>query len=179
MGCFKPSKRSVALFLEQVLDQACSAGWVVKRQQRATAALTPVNQALANQRPTEPVLSIDESPTKQARLKSWLWTFVTRAAMLRRMRPIRREIDRLLVCGVFRGHPKLVGRCEPLDDERDWLGTFLEVEGVEPTNHVRERALRPPRDLAKTVRRHQKRPRQPLRGNDPDCRRDLPPTIPH
>ncbi len=33
--------------------------------------------------------------------------------------------------------------CEPLYDHRDWLWTFLDVEGVEPTNNVSERALRP------------------------------------
>jgi hypothetical protein len=33
--------------------------------------------------------------------------------------------------------------CEPLYDHRDWLWTFLEVEGVEPTNNASERALRP------------------------------------
>ena len=235
MGCFKQSKRRVALFLEQVLNQPCSAGWVVKLQDRATAALTPAYEELAGQLPAEPVLGIDESPTRQARLKSWLWTFVagsytvfalrttraatvlqdlltdafpgvvncdrakmywnvgrpqwcwahlkrdfqalidhpdhqvkrlgrdlmrptrelfrqwsrcrdgtiTRAGMLRRMRPIRQEIDGLLLRGVFSGNPKLVGMCAPLYDHRDWLWTFLEVEGVEPTNNASERALRP------------------------------------
>jgi transposase len=235
MGCFKQSKRRVALFLEQVLNQPCSPGWVVKLQNQATAALTPAYGELAAQLPTEPVLGIDESPTKQARLKSWLWTFVassytvfalrttraatvlqelltetfdgvvncdrakmywkigrpqwcwahlkrdfqalidhpdhqvkrlgrdlmrparelfrhwsrcrdgtiTRVGMLRLMRPIREEIDSLLLRGVFSGNPKLIGMCEPLYDHRDWLWTFLEVEGVEPTNNVSERALRP------------------------------------
>jgi transposase len=235
MGCFKQSKRRVALFLEQVLNQPCSPGWVVKLQNQATAALTPAYEELAAHLPAEPVLGIDESPTKEARLKSWLWTFVaasytlfalrttraatvleelltdsfsgvvncdrakmywnkgrlqwcwahlkrdfqalvdspdhqvqrlgrdlmrptkelfrhwarcrdgtiTRAGMLRLMRPIRREIDGLLLRGVFSGNPKLVGMCEPLYDHRDWLWTFLEVEGVEPTNNVSERALRP------------------------------------
>jgi transposase len=235
MGCFKQSKRRVALFLEQVLNQPCSAGWVVKLQHQATAALTPAYEELAKQLPTEAVLGIDESPTKQARLKSWLWTFVastytvfalrttraatvlhdllgdafdgvvncdrakmywkvgrpqwcwahlkrdfqalvdhpdhqvkrlgrdllrptrelfrhwarcrdgtiTRAGMLRRMRPIRQEIDGLLLRGVFSGNPKLVGMCQPLYDHRDGLWTFLDVEEVEPTNNVSERALRP------------------------------------
>ena len=235
MGCFKQSKRRVALFLEQVLNQPCSPGWVVKLQNQATAALTPAYEELAAQLPTEPVLGIDESPTKEARLKSWLWTFVagsytvfalrttraatvlqelltdafdgvvncdrakmywnkgrlqwcwahlkrdfqalidhpdhqvkrlgrdlmrptrelfrhwarcrdgtiTRVGMLRLMRPIREEIDGLLLRGVFSGNPKLVGMCNPLYDHRDWLWTFLDVEGVEPTNNVSERALRP------------------------------------
>jgi hypothetical protein len=43
---------------------------------------------------------------------------------------IRRGIDRLLLRGVFSGHPRLVGMCRQLDDHRDWLWTFLEVEGA-------------------------------------------------
>ena len=235
MGCFKQSKRRVALFLEQVLNQPCSPGWVVKLQDQATAALTPAYEELARQLPTEDVLGIDESPTKQARLKSWVWTFVastytvfalrtTRAATVlqelltdtfdgvvncdrakmywnvgrpqwcwahlkrdfqalidhpdhqvkrlgrdlmrptkelfrhwsrcrdgtitrrgfeRLMQPIRKEINSLLLRGVFSGHAKLIGMCEPLYDHRDWLWTFLEIEGVEPTNNASERALRP------------------------------------
>jgi transposase len=235
MGCFKQSKRRVALFLEQVLNQPCSPGWVVKLQNQATEALTPAYEELAAQLPTEKVLGIDESPTKQARQKSWLWTFVaasytffalrttraatvledlltetyqgvvncdrakmywnkgrlqwcwahlkrdfqalidhphpqvkrlgwdlmrptkelfrhwarcrdgtlSRAEMLRLMKPIREQIDHLLLRGVFSGNKKLIGMCEPLYDHRDWLWTFLDVEGVEPTNNVSERALRP------------------------------------
>jgi transposase len=235
MGCFKQSKRRVALFLEQVLQQPCSPGWVVKLQNQATAALTPAYEELAAQLPTEPVLGIDESPTKQAQVKSWLWTFVagrytlfalrtTRAATIlqelltdgfdgvvncdrakmywnvgrpqwcwahlkrdfqalidhpdhqvkrlghdlmrptkklfrhwsrcrdgtitrvgfeRLMKPIREEIDGLLLRGAFSRNPKLVGMCRPLYDHRDWLWTFLDVEGIEPTNNVSERALRP------------------------------------
>jgi transposase len=235
MGCFKQSKRRVALFLEQVLNQPCSASWVVKLQNQVTAALTPPYAELAAQLPTEPVLGIDESPTKEARIKSWLWTFVagsytlfalrttraatvlqelltdafsgvvncdrakmywnvgrpqwcwahlkrdfqalidhpdrqvkrlghdlmrptkklfrhwsrcrdgtiTRAGMLRLMHPIRQEIDGLLLRGAFSGNPKLVGMCQPLYDYRDWLWTFLDVQGVEPTNNASERALRP------------------------------------
>ena len=235
MGCFKQSKRRVALFLEQVLNQPCSPGWVVKLQDQATTALKPAYEELAAQLPTEPVLGIDESPTKQAQTKSWLWAFVaasytlfalrtTRSAtvldellteafdgvvncdrakmywsigrpqwcwahlmrdfqalidhpdqqvkrlgqdlmrptkqlfrhwarcrdgtithveMLGLMGPIRDEINRLLLRGVFSGNSKLKGMCEPLYNHREKLWTFLDVEGVEPTNNVSERALRP------------------------------------
>jgi transposase len=235
MGCFKQSKRRVALFLEQVLNQPCSPGWVVKLQNQGTAALTPPYEELTEQLPTEPVLGIDESPTKEASHKSWLWTFVastytvfalrttraatvlrelltdgfdgvvncdrakmywnvgrpqwcwahlkrdfqalidhpnhqvkrlghdlmrptkelfrhwarcrdgtiTRAEFLRLMQPIRQEIDSLLLRGVFSGNSKLVGMCKPLHKQRDWLWTFLDAEGVEPTNNASERALRP------------------------------------
>jgi transposase len=76
MGCFRQSKRRVALFLDAVLNQPCSPGWVVKLQQQATAALTPAYEELARQLPTEDVLAIDESPTKEGQAKAWLWTFV-------------------------------------------------------------------------------------------------------
>lgn len=235
MGCFKQSKRRVALFLEQVLNQPCSPGWVVKLQNQATAALTPAYEQLAAQLPSEPVLGIDESPTKEGPVKAWLWTFVassytvfalrttraatilhdlltetyagvvncdrakmywkigrpqwcwahlkrdfqalidhsdpqvkrlgrdlmrptkelfrhwarcrdgtiTRTGMLRLMRPIRQEIDSLLLRGAYSGNSKLIGMCNPLYDHRDWLWTFLDVQGVEPTNNASERALRP------------------------------------
>lgn len=235
MGCFKQSKRRVAMFLEQVLDQPCSPGWVVKLQDQATAALTPAYEELAAQLPSEAVLGIDESPTKEARKKSWLWTFVagaytvfafrntrgrvvleelltdtykgvvncdrakmywsvgrpqwcwahlkrdfqalidhrdhqvkrlgrdlmdptrlmfryltryrdgtiSRAEMLVLMTPIREKINALLLRGEFSRNRKLVGMCTQLYAHRDWLWTFLDVEGVEPTNNASERALRP------------------------------------
>jgi len=235
MGCFKQSKRRVALFLEQVLNQPCSPGWVVKLQDQATAALTPAYEQLARRLPDEAVLGIDESPTKEAQGKAWLWTFVagaytvfalratraatvlrellteaydgvvncdrakmywkvgrpqwcwahlkrdfqalidhpdtrvkrlghdlmrptkrlfrhwarcrdgtlSRAATLALLQPIRQEIDSLLLRGACSGQAKLVGMCKPLYAHRAWLWTFLEVEGVEPTNNASERALRP------------------------------------
>lgn len=234
MGCFRQSKSRVALFLEQVLDQPCSTGWVVKLQNQATAALRPVYEELAEQLPQEPILGIDETPTKEGTHKSWLWTFVarrstlfsvrptregtaladhlgssfegvvncdrakmywslaklqwcwahlkrdfqalidtgdhqakrlgrelmpcvrelfrlwaryrdgtlTRVGWLRLMRPIRRRVDALLLRGAFSGNPRLMGMCDELTKHDAWLWTFLEVEGVEPTNNASERALR-------------------------------------
>lgn len=76
MGCFRQSKRRVALFLEQVLNQPCSPGWVVKLQNQATAALRPCYEERAAQLPDQERLSIDETPTKQGPDKAWLWTAV-------------------------------------------------------------------------------------------------------
>jgi transposase len=235
MGCFRQSKRRVALFLEQMLNQPCSVGWVVKLQNQSTTALRPSYERLAAQLPREPVLGIDETPTKQGEEKAWLWTAVaqtftvftlrttrsasvlaellgenyggvvncdrakmyysqsrlqwcwahlkrdfqaliddpdrqvkrlghdlmrptkelfrlwsrcrngtiTRRGWKRLMQPTRKEIDGLLLRGEFSGNAKLRGICKPLCDHRDWLWTFLEVEGVEPTNNASERALRP------------------------------------
>jgi transposase len=234
MGCFRQSKRRVALFLQSVLNQPCSPGWVVKLQQQATAALTPAYEELAQQLPTEDVLAIDESPTKECKAKAWLWTFVattytvfalrttraatvlqelltdvfdgvihcdrakmywqkgrlqwcwahlkrdfqalidhpdgqvkrlghdlmrctrelfrnwsrcrdgtiTRVGMQRVMHPIRQQVEGFLLRGMFSGNPEIVGMCRELYTHREWLWTFLEIEGVEPTNNASERALR-------------------------------------
>jgi len=236
MGCFRQSKSRVALFLEQVLGQPCSTGWVVKLQNQATEALRGAYDQLVEQLPVQPVLGIDETPTKEATSKSWLWTCVaaaftvftvrstragtvlaellgtsfggvvncdrakmywslprlqwcwahlkrdfqalidsedgqakrlghdlmrstrelfrhwarcrdgtiTRTGFVRLMQPIRREVDALLLRGAFSGNARFVGMCEELYHHRQWLWTFLEVAGVEPTNNVSERALRHP-----------------------------------
>jgi transposase len=233
-GCFRQSKRRVALFLEQVLAQPCSPGWVVKLQNQATAALRPAYDKLTKQLPKQQRLAIDETPTKEAQAKAWLWGFVaakftvfavrttraatvlgellgeafagavhcdrakmywhlgrlqwcwahlkrdfqaliddrdrqvkrlghdlmrptqalfrhgarcrdgtiTRRRLKRLMKPIRQEVEALLLRGVYSGNKRLHGMCRELYDHRDWLWTFLEVEGMEPTNNASERALR-------------------------------------
>ena len=67
---------------------------------------------------------------------------ISRAAFLRRMAPVRREVERLLLRGARSGNASLVGMCRELYDHRDWLWTFVRCEGVEPTNNVGERVLR-------------------------------------
>jgi len=67
---------------------------------------------------------------------------LTRRGFERLMKPIRQKIDRLLLRGAFSGNPRLTGMCRELVDHRDWLWTFLEIEGLEPTNNAAERALR-------------------------------------
>jgi len=236
MGCFRQSKRRVALFLEQVLRQPCSPGWVVKLQNQATAALRPPYDEAVGQLPKEEILGLDESPTKEGPLKTWLWSCVaatftvfalrttraapvvqellgqefqgvvmcdrakmywwlprlqwcwahlkrdfqalidsndrqaqrlgrdlmrptramfrhwaryrdgtiTRLGLERLMHPIRHEVESLLLRGLFSGNPQLYGICRELYDHREWLWTFLDVEGVEPTNNGSERSLRHP-----------------------------------
>ena len=67
---------------------------------------------------------------------------ITRAALLRRMGPVRREVERLLLRGVQSGNPCMQGMCRELYGHRQWLWTFLRHEGVEPTNNAGERSLR-------------------------------------
>lgn len=68
---------------------------------------------------------------------------IPRAMFVQLMQPIRQQIDSLLLRGAFSGNAKLVGLCEPLYDHREHLWTFVDVEGVEPTNNASERAPRP------------------------------------
>jgi transposase len=234
MGCFRQSKRRVALFLEQVLGQPCSPGWVVKLQSQATVALRPPYQEAVAQLPIQEALAIDESPTKEGPVKAWLWTCVaarftvfalrttraatvlhellterfdgavmcdrakmywmvgrlqwcwahlkrdfqalidhpdhqvkrlgrdlmpltrelfrvwaryrdgtiTRTGLKRLMHPIRRDVESLLLRGECSGNSRLQGMCQELYDHREWLWTFLDVDGVEPTNNASERSLR-------------------------------------
>jgi hypothetical protein len=76
MACFRQSKRRAAQFLSMILHQPASAGWMVALQNRAAHAVKPAYDELAQQLPTQAVLLIDESPTKEGQVKAWVWTFL-------------------------------------------------------------------------------------------------------
>lgn len=59
------------------------------------------------------------------------------------MRPIRRQVARLLKAGQTCGVAKTEGVCREMLKVYDALWTFVRVEGVEPTNNAAERAIRP------------------------------------
>ena len=59
------------------------------------------------------------------------------------MRPLRREVERLWEAGSQCGVSKTEGTCREIMKRREALWTFVQVEGVEPTNNAAERALRP------------------------------------
>lgn len=98
MACFRQSKRRVGLFCESVLNIPVSAGLAVKLQNRATEALRPAYDELAAALPRQNVLGIDESPTKEANHKAWLWTFVADEFTLFRVTESRKAdvLDELL-----------------------------------------------------------------------------------
>jgi transposase len=79
MACFRQSKRRAAQFLSMILNQPASAGWMVLLQNRAAEAVKPAYDELAEQLPAQAVLNVDESPTKEGKLKGWVWTFVAKA----------------------------------------------------------------------------------------------------
>jgi transposase len=76
MAYFRQSKRRTALFLGTLLNQPCCPALTIKMQTQVTAALRPAYDELVNELPAQEQLGIDESPTKEAATKAWLWTFV-------------------------------------------------------------------------------------------------------
>ena len=59
------------------------------------------------------------------------------------MSPLRQEVERLLEVGSRCGVPKTEGTCREILKRREALWTFVQVEGVDPTNNTAERAIRP------------------------------------
>jgi transposase len=234
MAYFRQSKRRTAMFLQDLLGQPCCPSLAVKMENQVAAALQAPYEELREALADQPQVHMDESPTKEANQKAWLWTavaplfavfgiFPSRAAkaigsllgeayagivncdrakmywrikrlqwcwahlkrdfqalidhpnrqvkrlghdLMRqvklvfqhwwdhrsgkisrntfqaRMAPVRAEVNALLLRGIFSGNERLIGMCEQLYDHREWLWTFVDHEGVEPTNNTAERALR-------------------------------------
>jgi transposase len=66
-----------------------------------------------------------------------------RASFRSYMTPLRREVERLLAAGSRCGVPKTEGTCRDILKRCEALWTFVQVEGVEPTNNTAERSIRP------------------------------------
>ena len=77
MAYFRLSKRRTAAFFTMLLNQPCSVGHIVNLQNIGASALRPCFHELVEALPQQPVVNIDESPTKQQTHKAWLWTFVS------------------------------------------------------------------------------------------------------
>jgi transposase len=77
------------------------------------------------------------------------WWHRVRAGTLKRssfrsaMTPLRREVEHLLEVGSRCGVPKTAGTCRDILQRRAAWWTFVQVEGVEPTNNTAARAMRP------------------------------------
>ena len=78
MAYFRQSKRRTALFLEALCQIPCSAALTVKLQNIATEALRPCYEQMREALPRCDVVAMDETPSKEACDKVWLWTGVTR-----------------------------------------------------------------------------------------------------
>ncbi|MDO8615547.1 MAG: IS66 family transposase [Dehalococcoidia bacterium] len=68
---------------------------------------------------------------------------IDRGELLRLMVPVKARMGRLVRRGAASGDRKTAGFCGELTKWWEALWTFTRVEGVEPTNNVSERALRP------------------------------------
>ena len=68
---------------------------------------------------------------------------VDRPELRRRLIPLQARLERLLRRGQDSPDLKAAGLCRELTKWWPALWTFARVEGVEPTNNVSERALRP------------------------------------
>ena len=67
---------------------------------------------------------------------------ITRAGLKSSLGKTRREVERLLLRGLNCRHPRTSEVCRELYWYRERLWTFLDTEGVEPTNNAAERSLR-------------------------------------
>jgi hypothetical protein len=100
---------------------------------------------------------------------------ISRAALQRRLAPVRRAVERLLVRGLQSGNRSLVGMCREFA-RASYLAVGLYPTEGRRTDQQRQRAgLTPCRHLAKALLRHAKRRRQPLRRNHAHGDRNLPP----
>lgn len=79
MAYYRQSKSRTAQFLSTLWGVPCCPALTVKLQNIAMAATRPAYDELVTRLPTQPHLNIDESPTKEASRKSWLWTFVAKS----------------------------------------------------------------------------------------------------
>lgn len=64
---------------------------------------------------------------------------ISRQQLKQVLSPVRDKVNALLLRGYG---TKADGMCRELYNHRDWLWTFLEADGVEPTNNAAERSLR-------------------------------------
>lgn len=76
MGHFRQSKRRASMFLGDLLNIPCSPAWTVKIQNLVSDAIAAPCQQLREELEQQPQLFVDESPTKEKRMKAWLWVAV-------------------------------------------------------------------------------------------------------
>ena len=79
MGHYRQSKRRTAAFLGDLLNIPCSPGWTVKIQNLVSDSVAAPYEELRGELEKQPQLSVDESPTKEKRMKAWLWVAVAQA----------------------------------------------------------------------------------------------------
>lgn len=79
MGHFRQSKRRASMFLGDLLNIPCSPAWTVKIQNLVSESIAVPYEQLRGELEKQPQLFVDESPTKEKRMKAWLWVAVAPA----------------------------------------------------------------------------------------------------
>ena len=130
-----------------VTDRSCAYNWYpVRWRQGCWAHLLRDFEARRDRGGRSEALG--EALLAQAH-QMFTWWHRVRAGTLKRstfcsyMSPMRREVERLLEVGSTWGVPKTSGTCRDILKRREALWTFVQVDGVEPTNNRAERSLRP------------------------------------
>jgi len=121
--------------------------WQAKRLQWCWAHLKRDFQALIDH-PDKQVQRLGHDLMRQTKLVFQYWKHYKKGEIRwrtfrRYMSPVRNEINALLLRGEFSCNKRLIGMCSELHKHHQWLWTFVDVEGIEPTNNTAERALRP------------------------------------
>jgi transposase len=91
---------------------------------------------------------IGEALLTQAKLMFEGWYHLregtwSRLGFQKYMLPIRQRVVELLRQGAACDHPSTAGSCRDILKREEALFTFVDVEGVEPTNNLAERQIRP------------------------------------
>jgi transposase len=91
--------------------------------------------------------SIGERLLKQSDKLFHLWHQLkegklSRGQLQEAIKPVREAVRRALKAGQSCGCDKTAGTCKELHSHQQWLWTFVDVEGVEPTNNEAERSER-------------------------------------
>lgn len=82
MGHFRQSKRMASEFLKDFLNIPCCPATTVKMQNIASSALAQPHEDLRQALASERNVFMDETPTKQANAKAWLWTAVAKQSVV-------------------------------------------------------------------------------------------------
>jgi len=77
MAYFRQSKRRTAEFVETLLGAPCSTGLTIKHQTIATEALNSCYEELKEALPEVEAANLDETGSKEAGQRAWLWVAVT------------------------------------------------------------------------------------------------------
>jgi len=91
---------------------------------------------------------IGEALLTQVDLMFQWWYEVREGALNRttfqeRMQPVQQQVGELLRQGAACAHHKTAGTCRDILKREEALWTFVRVEGIEPTNNLAERQIRP------------------------------------